>query len=130
MSHIDTSTGRTQEPHHRFERLCAQSPSAKLVYRVLDESDRPLATQTLSERTLLVPRTTRYALRRLRETDLVTRTVCADEPRQYRYQAVVVPPDTIAPLAVGRYCFERGSNVNNTRSEPSEYIVSQPQNTH
>lgn len=94
MSSADTSTDSTREPHYRFERLCAQSPSAKLAYRVLDESDRPLTTQTVSERTLLAPRTTRYALRRLRETDLVTRTVCADEPRQYRYQAVVVtcPP--------------------------------------
>jgi DNA-binding transcriptional ArsR family regulator len=94
MSHPDTASDRSQEPHHRFERLCAQSPSAKLVYRVLDESDRPLTTQTVSERTLLAPRTTRYALRRLRETDLVTRTACADEPRQSRYQARAVtrPP--------------------------------------
>jgi transcription initiation factor IIE alpha subunit len=92
MSQPDTSTGSTLEStaHHCFERLCAQSPSAKLVYRVLEESETPLTTQTLSERTLLAPRTTRYALRRLRETDLVTRTVCSDDPRQYRYQATAV----------------------------------------
>lgn len=92
MSQPDTSTGSTLEDtaHHRFERLRAQSPSAKLVYRVLNESKSPLTTQILSERTLLAPRTTRYALRRLRETDLVYRTVCSDDPRQYRYQAVVI----------------------------------------
>lgn len=91
MSQLDTSTSSTLErtaPNR--ERLCEQSPSAKLVYRVLRESETPLTTQTLSERTLLAPRTTRYALRRLRETDLVTRTVCSDDPRQYRYQTVAV----------------------------------------
>lgn len=92
MSRTDTSTGsalKSTAPH-RFERLRAQSPSAKLVYRVLTESDSPLTTQSLSKRTLLSPRTTRYALRRLRETDLVTRTVCTDDPRQYQYQTVAV----------------------------------------
>jgi transcription initiation factor IIE alpha subunit len=91
MSQLDTSTGSTLESTaHHHERLCDQSPSAKLVYRVLKESETPQTTQTLSERTLLAPRTTRYALRRLRETDLITRSVCSDDPRQYRYQTVTV----------------------------------------
>jgi transcription initiation factor IIE alpha subunit len=91
MSQLDTSTGSTRERTALYrERLCDQSPSAKLVYRVLKESETPLTTQTLSERTLLAPRTTRYALRRLRENDLVTRSVCSDDPRQYRYQTVTV----------------------------------------
>lgn len=90
MSPTDTSTGSTIERScpDCYERLRDQSPSAKLVYRVLDESETPLTTRTLSDHTLLSPRTTRYALRRLREADLVTRQACPDDPRQYRYQTV------------------------------------------
>lgn len=85
-----TSTGSTIERScfDRYERLRDQSPSAKLVYRVLEESESSLTTRVLSDRTLLSPRTTRYALRRLREADLVTRQVCPEDPRQYRYQTV------------------------------------------
>jgi DNA-binding transcriptional ArsR family regulator len=91
MSQLDTPTGSTLERTARpRERLCEQSPSAKLVYRVLRESETPLTTQILSERTLLAPRTTRYALRRLREADLVTRSVCSDDPRQYQYLTIAV----------------------------------------
>lgn len=92
MSQPDTSTGSTMKSiaPRRFEQLRAQSPSAKLVYRVLQESESPLTTRILSERTLLAPRTTRYALRRLRETDLVIRTVCSEDPRRYRYQTVAI----------------------------------------
>lgn len=88
----DTPTGSTIERScsDRYERLRGQSPSAKLVYRVLDESESPLTTRMLSERTLLSPRTTRYALRRLREADLVVRTDCPDDPRQYQYRTVTV----------------------------------------
>lgn len=92
MAPPDTSTGSTIERScsERYERLRSQSPSAKLVYRVLDESESPLPTRALSERTLLSPRTTRYALRRLREADLVVRTACPDDPRQYQYRTVTV----------------------------------------
>ncbi|UPM42956.1 MarR family transcriptional regulator [Halocatena salina] len=91
MSPADTSTGSTIERSYSdCEQLRDQSPSAKLVYRVLDESESPLTTRALSDRTLLSPRTTRYALRRLREVNLVIRQTCPDDPRQYRYQTAEI----------------------------------------
>ncbi len=45
-------------------------PSAKLVYKVLEHNDA-LTQGELAEETLLPPRTVRYALSRLEETDVV-----------------------------------------------------------
>ncbi len=90
MSPTDTSGPNTGSPpcHDHAERLRDESPSAKLVYRVLHETNRPLTTREVSERTLLSSRTTRYALGRLREAGIVTRNVCPDDPRQYQYHTV------------------------------------------
>lgn len=60
------------------------SPSAKLVFRVL-QNDHPLTSQEISERTLLPQRTTRYALGKLDDADLIEERINPQEPRQHLY---------------------------------------------
>ena len=45
--------------------------TAKLVYLTLEESDRPLSSVELAERTLAHPRTVRYALTQLDEVGVI-----------------------------------------------------------
>ncbi|EMA54286.1 hypothetical protein C450_06460 [Halococcus salifodinae DSM 8989] len=68
----------------RFDRLMSLSPSAKLVYRAL-ENDHPLTTQEIHEETLLPPRTARYALNKLTDANLVTEQVNPHDPRSQLY---------------------------------------------
>jgi len=70
----------------RFERLIDLSPSAKLVFRVLQE-ESPLLPGEISTRTLLPDRTTRYALNKLKATDLVTERPCPVDVRKQLYAA-------------------------------------------
>lgn len=66
----------------QFDRLIELPPSAKLVFRVLQE-EHPLTAAEISERTLLPNRTTRYALAQLKEANIVeTRPDVYDERRQ------------------------------------------------
>jgi DNA-binding MarR family transcriptional regulator len=68
----------------RFDRLVSLSPSAKLVFRVL-QHDHPLTSQEIAERTLLPQRTIRYALSKLDDADLIEERVDPQEPRTRFY---------------------------------------------
>lgn len=59
-------------------------PSAKLVKRVLDEHDRMTKREIAAEADL-AESTTKYALRRLRNVDLVTYEPDPSDPRQRIY---------------------------------------------
>jgi DNA-binding MarR family transcriptional regulator len=60
------------------------SPSAKLVIFVL-QKDHPLTTQEIHEETLLPTRTTRHALNKLSDADLVDKRVHPKQPRKRLY---------------------------------------------
>ena len=60
-------------------------PSAKLVYLVLEQQGEATTTE-LSEKTLLPPRTVRYALRVLRNHDLVERRLDYGDARKRPYR--------------------------------------------
>ena len=83
MTAFAETTDRTTE-QRRFDRLVNLSPSAKLVFRVLQD-DQPLTTRELTERTLLPSRTTRYALGKLDEADLVEERANPNDPRTRLY---------------------------------------------
>jgi DNA-binding transcriptional ArsR family regulator len=68
----------------RFDRLVNLSPSAKLVFRVL-QHDCPLTSQEIAEKSLLPERTTRYALDKLTDADLTEERVAPQEPRTRLY---------------------------------------------
>lgn len=68
----------------RCDRLMSLSPSAKLVFVVL-QKNYPLTTQEIREETLLPPRTARYALNKLHDADLVDKRVDPHEPRTRLY---------------------------------------------
>jgi DNA-binding MarR family transcriptional regulator len=65
------------------------SPSAKLVFRVL-QNDHPLTSQEITERTLLPQRTTRYALGKLDNADLIKERIHPKEPRKHLYTPQLV----------------------------------------
>lgn len=65
----------------RYNRLVEESPSAKLVYKVL-ELDAPLTYSEIEANTLLPKRTVGYALSRLQDTDLIETTPCLNDPRK------------------------------------------------
>lgn len=77
-------TASEPTPEERFERLVDLPPSAKLVYAVLDH-ESPLTQEQLCDRTWLSPRTTRYALSRLKDADLVTEEVYIPDARRKLY---------------------------------------------
>ncbi|WP_433634510.1 hypothetical protein [Halomicrococcus sp. NG-SE-24] len=85
--------GRTSDetPEERFERLLALPPSAKLVYRVLQE-EAPLTQRQVRENALLPARTTRDALTKLKDRGLVEEGLYAPDARKRLY----------APLPVDR----------------------------
>ena len=71
-------------PEQRLERLLDLPPSAKLVHRVLTD-DAPLTQRQIRERTLLPARTTRDALGKLKERELVTERLYAPDARKRLY---------------------------------------------
>lgn len=81
-----TATAKRQ----RFDRLIDLPPSAKLVYRVLSETDQPLTNEALIKRTLLPGRTVRYALKQLTEADLVEQHPVIHDARQTAYTGLPV----------------------------------------
>ena len=61
-------------------------PSATLVHRVLEEADDELTQQEIVAEATLAPRTTRYALDRLQEEDLVESRPRPGDARQRLYR--------------------------------------------
>ena len=80
----ETETQTTEE--QRFERLIELSPSAKLVFKVLQKEESPLEPGEISERTLLPSRTTRYALNKLESADLVAERPSLKDARKQLYE--------------------------------------------
>lgn len=66
------------------ELLYQLPPSAKLVFKVLEEEGRLTQTQ-LASHTLLSPRTIRYALNQLQEIDIVNEEVNFKDARKRIY---------------------------------------------
>ncbi|ELY72143.1 ArsR family transcriptional regulator [Natrinema pellirubrum DSM 15624] len=62
-----------------------RSPSAKLVYKVL-ESEEELTQKELVEETLLASRTVRYALKRLKKIGIVEEDIYFADARQSLYK--------------------------------------------
>ena len=83
MTAFSESGERTVE-QQRFDRLISLSPSAKLVFRVL-QNDHPLTSHEISERSLLPQRTVRYALNKLADADLIEERVDPQDPRARLY---------------------------------------------
>jgi hypothetical protein len=93
---VDVFTNRTgaettHSPDERFERLLELSPSAKLVFRVLQD-DAPLTQRQVREDALLPARTTRDALTKLKDEGLVEERLYVPDARKRLY----------APLPVNR----------------------------
>ena len=60
------------------------SPSAKLVYKVL-EYEGAMTQEEIATESRLCSRTVRYALGKLDEHDLVASRVCLEDARQSKY---------------------------------------------
>jgi len=60
-------------------------PSTKLVYYTLKQADGPLSSGEIATRTLLCPRTTRYALNKLRGADLLAKRQVITDPQRQQY---------------------------------------------
>lgn len=67
------------------ESLADAPATDKLIYRTLVEAAHPLTRGELDAMTLTAPRTTRRALRRLRDRGLVTRRPKPHDPEHYYY---------------------------------------------
>ena len=81
---LETETQTTEE--QRFERLIELSPSAKLVFKVLQKEESPLEPGEISRRTLLPTRTARYALNKLESADLVAERPSLKDARRQLYE--------------------------------------------
>ena len=84
-------------PAERFERLLELPPSAKLVYRVLQD-DAPMTQRQLREDALLPARTTRDALAKLKERELVEERLYAPDARKRLYAPLPVDEPEDVPL--------------------------------
>lgn len=69
-----------------LEQLVDMPPSAKLVFKTLDYADTPLTQQQLVTHSRLGPRTTRYALTRLKSVGIVEEGIHVADARQSLYQ--------------------------------------------
>jgi DNA-binding transcriptional ArsR family regulator len=78
------ATTPTPTPAERADRLTESPPSAKLVFKVL-ELDAPLTQSAIAERSRLSKRTTRHALSKLTEADLVVEEVYPLDARKRVY---------------------------------------------
>lgn len=61
------------------------TPSAKLVYKVLEYADEPLTQPELAEETRLPKRTVRHGLEQLLEIDAVNERTRLKDARQRQY---------------------------------------------
>lgn len=94
---IAFATGSDPEttPEQRFERLVDLPPSSKLVYKILDE-DEPLTQRQIRKRALLPARTTRDALTKLKEAELVEERMYVPDARKRLYAPhPVAEPDEL-----------------------------------
>lgn len=82
-------------PEQRFERLLELPPSAKLVYKVLEQEDEALTQGQIREQALLPARTTRDALTKLKDDELVEEQMYVPDARKRLYapRSVAVPED-------------------------------------
>ncbi len=86
-------SGSNTSPQDRFERLVELPPSAKLVYRVLTD-DAPMTQQQVRTDALLPARTTRDALQKLKDENLVEERLYLPDARKRLYAPLeVVRPD-------------------------------------
>ena len=85
---IAFATGSEPEttPEQRFERLVDLPPSAKLVYKVLESEDAPLTQGQIRDQALLPARTTRDALTKLEDEDLVEEQMYVPDARKRLYE--------------------------------------------
>ena len=79
-----TGSEAESTPEQRFERLVDLPPSAKLVYKVLEE-DAPLTQRQIRERALLPARTTRDALTKLKDEEIVEERMYVPDARKRLY---------------------------------------------
>ncbi|SIR81990.1 hypothetical protein SAMN05421858_3945 [Haladaptatus litoreus] len=77
-------SGSNTTPEERFERLLELPPSAKLVYRVLQEN-APQTQRQVREEALLPARTTRDALTKLKQQELVAERLYVPDARKRLY---------------------------------------------
>ncbi|EFW93472.1 hypothetical protein ZOD2009_03637 [Haladaptatus paucihalophilus DX253] len=82
-------SGSNTTPQERFERLIELPPSAKLVYRVLTE-DAPMTQQQVRTDALLPARTTRDALMKLKDENLVEERLYLPDARKRLYAPLEV----------------------------------------
>jgi hypothetical protein len=84
---IAFATGSEPEttPEQRFERLVDLPPSAKLVYKVLESEEAPLTQGQIRQQALLPARTTRDALTKLEDEDLVEEQMYVPDARKRLY---------------------------------------------
>ena len=73
----------------RFDRLVAEPPSAKLVYKVL-ELDAPMTHGEIADAAVLPTRTTSYALSRLQEAAIIEAVPCPSDPRKNNYRPLPI----------------------------------------
>ncbi|MFB6135953.1 MAG: MarR family transcriptional regulator [Halobacteriaceae archaeon] len=76
-------------PSQRAERLADLPPSAKLVFKVL-EDESPLTQSQIAERSRLSKRTTRHALSKLTEAGVVEEQVYIPDARRRLYSPLPV----------------------------------------
>lgn len=69
------------------EMISELAPSAKLVFIVL-EKEGPLTQKGIAEKTMLPPRTVRYALDSLQEIEAIQENIYFADARQSIYQVV------------------------------------------
>ena len=79
-----TETLASEETPDRWSEVREMPPSAKLVAKVLDYNDT-LTQSQLAERTLLPPRTVRYALSRLEDAGVVDSRFSFTDARKRLY---------------------------------------------
>ena len=93
-----TSSDPETTPEQRFERLLNLPPSSKLVYKVL-EDESPLTQRGIRERALLPARTTRDALTKLKDADIVEEQLYVPDARKRLYapRSVADPEDVVLP---------------------------------
>ncbi|MFC7068030.1 MarR family transcriptional regulator [Halobaculum lipolyticum] len=84
MSATDAEAAGEDATTDRWEPVRDLPPSAKLVAKVLEYEDT-LSQSELAEETLLPPRTVRYALSRLEETDVVESRFSFTDARKRLY---------------------------------------------
>lgn len=90
---IDFAGGTdTESSEARLDRLLALPPSAKLVFKVL-EFESSLTQQEIATRTRLSTRTTRHALSKLKDADLVDEEVYIPDARKRIYKPRPVVED-------------------------------------